>query len=86
MKPNLHLLFTLGSLEVYFDDGLPYAAKPPQKDIYWRDKKDPQGYGPFDSLWSAMRHYENIVAVRTPHLLTDVSKLIKVDFKSKKRL
>lgn len=90
---NGHIIFTLGSLEVY-------AEQPPVafgsgiyvNQVFWRDAGSPQGYGPFNSLYEAMSHYayvsKSFKDVKTKGGATEdkVADVIRVDFIHRKRL
>lgn len=96
-RPELHLLFELGSLKVFFAEPPAYIApKPGQKDIYWFDAKNPHGSGPFDTIHAAMKHFSLITETRRKEEaaglqllkapLPPSSEVIQVDFVNKKKL
>lgn len=84
-------IFTLGSLEVYSEEGVTQWFQGIPKDgIYWRDAGSPQGYGPFMSLTDCMRHYEYVVKTfkgdRDKFNNPRLADIIRVDFGAKKRV
>lgn len=83
------ILFELGSLECYERELLTNAGII-VKGVFWRDRKSPQGYGPFVDQYSAMKHYtETLKTFSDASAASDqgtAGKLISVDFKSKRRL
>lgn len=97
-----YLVFEIGSLQVYTMQepsfvGYPPAWAPgsPTDNYYWRDKASPQGYGPFLHITAAMEHYKWLIQTckgNGPLLLdgklevTAVRPVIRLDFKSKKRV
>lgn len=60
------------------------------KSYFWRDAQSPQGYGPFESLYEAMKHYGTITkdfkAMTAPLVKSVEDNLIKIDFKTRKRV
>lgn len=79
------LLFTFGSVLVY-------EIKPKVYDLfnpsvyYWRYKDTPVLYGPFDSIMNCTKHWESTMHSPAPIEQPDMTNVIKVDFKSRKRI
>lgn len=85
------ILFQLGSLIVYYNAETTYIPyKFGDANLYWRDDKDPNGFGPFTTLHSLMQHYEFRTKERKSQqafleLIPTQSNVIKIDFRTKKR-
>ena len=80
-------VFYLGSLEVFMLQTQREIQAKVYTGVYWRDAASPQGYGPFLNLHACMEHYAWISTGREPKskvLPAMPSKLIRVDFQSKK--
>ena len=79
----------LGSLQLYTlrteEDDL---QKRGIMNIYWRDNKSPQGFGPFPSLWEALSHYRDICRVYQGNSSRDDigANVVAVDFVMKRRI
>lgn len=60
----------------------------PYREIYWKDAASPQGYGPFVSITAAFNHYKWIIQTCNRSSIAQDNKpsVIRVDFKSKKRV
>lgn len=82
------ILFQLGSLIVYYkaqSSYIPYSFG--DNNLYWRDNTNPDGFGPFNTLYGVMKHYEAVIEDRRVAKLPQPQpELIRVDFKNKKRL
>jgi hypothetical protein len=90
MIQQMNLLFRLRLLECYEKTMLrtdPDTDKLSTKSEYWwAEMNEPQGHGPFNTLYACMRDYENHAVAK--EILADPEarkSLISVDFKNKKR-
>ncbi len=61
--------------------------------LYWRDDRDPNGYGPFVTLHHLMNHYQSTIQARQEQdakpkllLINPANKVLIVDFKNKKKI
>lgn len=57
--------------------------------IYWRDAKNPAGFGPFEGAYDAFKHYEDLAkSLKLADIITLPLQpnVINVDFKLKLRL
>jgi hypothetical protein len=85
------MIFELGSLRVCYMDPPSYVKTPPDKKyVYWFDAQNLQGFGPFDTIYAAMKHYALIVEQRkqpiklvAPEIRNNI---VYLDFKAKKKL
>ncbi len=53
--------------------------------VYWQDKYSPQGWGPFNSLYDAMKHHSTITKAMRAESRKPICNVIPVDFRNKKR-
>jgi hypothetical protein len=84
-KILVHLIPELGGLQVYcFQTTKEIVSNTDPKEIYWRDRDNPQGYGPFPTIYDALSHYKVLTSVRKED--ANLGNLIKIDFIIKKRL
>lgn len=94
MIRQTNLIFRLGGLEVYSltiisgpshgQDPIVEELPTITEEIWWTDKNNPRGFGPFLTIYAAVKHYEDYYKPRiASHLSGD---LIPVDFRAKKRL
>lgn len=95
MISQSNLIFKLGTLEVHSFSAVSAPSTPVYphtgqltvrmtEEIWWRDENNPNGFGPFETIYAAVKHYENYK--NNLSLASSPSSLIKVDFKNKKRL
>lgn len=78
------ILTELGELQLYhFPTPEEVANGSPPRKVYWQNTKTKQSFGPFSGVYEAMRHYSLITQVKKA---ASKNNLIKVDFKSKKRV
>lgn len=79
------LIFELGSLQVFHyqtPEEIQYNV--PYKDVYWQDKVQKMVYGPFLNVYQAVNHH---VWIKTNEKGDkNTAKIIRMDFKTKKRL
>jgi hypothetical protein len=79
------LIFELGTLQVFhYQTPEEVEFNQPYKDIYWQDRVTKQTYGPFPNIYEATRHHAYIKMVEKGDKQT--AKVIRIDFKTKKRL
>lgn len=98
LHPSKHIIFQIKEYSLIVYRIIPGAADAPgslQYELYWSDPSNMQGSGPFKTLWDAMNHYNWILQNRRNHTSTMLSiappvsissKIITVDFKSKKKI
>lgn len=63
-----------------------YEQVHPPGAIFWRDNQAPKGYGPFQTIAAALTHWTFVVAERKEITKIDPSKVIFMDFVTKKRM
>lgn len=97
MIKQTNLVFKLGNLEVYalttvtsgslIPNGEETIIPTMTEEIWWRDKENIAGHGPFTTLYGAMKHYEGHYSkgqIQAPP--PPPPHVIPVDFKTKRRL
>jgi hypothetical protein len=67
------------------DAGLVVYRITPNSGLFWRNMKNPQGFGPFINLEAVMRSYANYCQ-DAKDLRQSADNIIKVDFVAKKRI
>lgn len=78
-------LFSFGSVYIY-------ELKPRTYDLfnqpmyYWRYKDTGSYYGPFKSIMECTRHWEESTRSTTNTDVIDISNVIRMDFKTRKRI
>lgn len=86
MNPNgiidLIPIGTLGSLRVYTFSPSSIGTT----SIFWCDDKDPQGYGPFRSIYECLSHWQWRQGERKAIEAIDPNKVVHVNFSEKKRI
>jgi len=79
------ILLELGGIQIYhFQTKEEFNSNKPYTDVYWRELGGKEAYGPFQSLFQACQH-SNWVK-KQQKIDKESAKLIKVDFRSKKRI
>lgn len=83
----MKLEFKLHSLTVYSMESAPtFLRSKPQTYYYWRDATTPQDYGPFETIYQCVHHYEaSIKQIKALYANPD-AKVIVVDFRSKAKV
>jgi len=81
------LIFKLGSLEVYSIQAPPTFFRPEGgiDQYYWKDNASPQGYGPFESIYNAVKHYEQMITAIKSSKKDKQGHIIRVDFIRKRK-
>lgn len=80
---NLTIVLELGKLTIY------EADVDGENQYFWATEKNPDGYGPFASIHSAVSHANLIEPSKKPELRKDVmsivpgTNVVHVDFKNK---
>lgn len=96
-KPNMRemlLMPKLGSLEIYTEVPEGTNGVGPVSEFYWRDKRQTQGRGPYNSLWACVEDFKKtMLNIKDPQLPSPPLKpvplkreVVTIDFVSKKRL
>lgn len=88
--PRQVLIFELGNFQAYsFQTPSQIRANAPYELVYWQEKNSPTMYGPFRSLYEAMRHYTGMEALQDNIDDTGdkpLAPVIYVDFMNKTRI
>jgi len=84
------MLFRIGNAVVYYREANQYIPyKMGDWNLYWCDPVEPNGYGPFNTLDTLMKHYEYTLVERLAKKAAIESSMagnvIRVDFKNKIR-
>jgi hypothetical protein len=96
MIKQTHLIFRIKSIELEVYEitvvggttplhTTPSYAAPIVQEIWWVDKENPFGHGPFQTVYGAMKHYNEFKRPTLTVAPPDAD-LIQVDFTTKKRL
>ena len=88
MSYKVEVIFKLGTLEVFSVSDAPTLFRPSgdTTTYFWRDDANPQSFGPFPSVFSAVKHYENRAKyIKDTNSDPNQGKIIEVDFKHKRR-
>jgi hypothetical protein len=82
------LVFELGNLQVFhYPTMQEWASHTVPIKVYWQRKDDTsKAWGPFDSIYAAVSHYDKILALEKSFNTVTTENLIYVDFKAKKRI
>lgn len=81
------LIFELGQLQVYsFQTIKQIEEKAPHTKVYWQTKASANTYGPFPSVYDAMKHYTWILASQGNTEDKTIAPVIYVDFNRKARI
>lgn len=84
---RVYTITTVGSTTPPLYTPAPTAPPSISEEIWWTDTQNPQGQGPFQTVYGCMRHYEEYLKlgyiVSKPQ---SAGTLIKVDFSAKKRI
>lgn len=91
MIKQTHLIFELDDLQVYIHT-MVGPENPPlfsashsfgvHQEVWWRDNHHPQGHGPFQTVYGAMKHYSGY----RYRVVYSGSEVISVDFKNRRRV
>lgn len=85
---SVHQVTYVGSTTPLITEARPIASI--SEEIWWVDKNSPAGHGPFHTVYGAMKHYNNYIAVpKMPDFMYPIpdstaENLIQADFKTKK--
>lgn len=84
---NLALVLEIGSLQVYSAEMKDEHTQAAATQYFWRDAGSPQGYGPFASVLSCMKHYAWLIkqakGAGSIEIEAAGGELIRVDFQNK---
>lgn len=77
------ILLDIGYTQVFhYQTETEFLQNKPYERVYWKDTRTHMVYGPFQSIHMACQHSSSVFSEQSKH----VGKVVRVDFKSKKRI